>query len=367
MKVIKYFLFLPVVVLLIVSCGRQQDAIDQEEGLIEITHQQFESDSMQLGKIEKKFFESTIKCNGILVPKPNGIAKISAPLSGIVKSIHCYCGQAVEKNQPLIEIGGNEIIEIQKEFAEAVANFKRLKNEYERIKLLFDEKVTSAKDFIIAESEYKIAMAKYSGLKLKIETIGLCPSKIENGEFCASYFLKSPIGGHISRLNVSLNSYIDSQVDLVEIINPDMLQIKLSVFANDNAYLKEGQMVRFRPVNFLNYQFANLNAIGVSVDEETKSIFCYANIMDKKPLVTFVNAYLEAEIIIKVDTAMVLPNSALATSNNDKYILVLKKQDSEKYYFKKQPVKIGREFKNYFEILNDTINGMILMNGIDFI
>lgn len=66
---------------------------------------------------------------------------------------------------------------------------------------------------------------------MKIEAMGLSASKIENGEFYSSYAIKTPINGNISTLNAQIGSYIDSQSELLEIINPDMLQLKLSLFA----------------------------------------------------------------------------------------------------------------------------------------
>ena len=172
MDTVRHLLYFAIAMIILLACNNNQESKEQEPGLIEITPQQFATDAMQLGKMVNKTFENTVKCNGSIVPLPNGIAKVSAPVSGVIKNIYCHNGQLVEKNQTLLEITGNEIIDIQKEFAEASAHYNRLKKEYERIKSLFTEKVTSEKEFIITESEFKASMAKYNGLKMKIEAIG---------------------------------------------------------------------------------------------------------------------------------------------------------------------------------------------------
>jgi membrane fusion protein, heavy metal efflux system len=292
------------------------------------------------------------------------MANVSAPVSGIVKSFNCYNGQSVETYQPLIEITGNEIIDIQNDFAEASANYNRLKSEYERIKSLYNENVTSEKDFILAETGFKTAMAKYNGLKLKIEAIGFSVSKSENGVFYDSYSIKSPIGGRISNLKANIGSYIDTQTELLEIINPDMFQLKLSVFAKDIIHLKKGQSVRFKSINDPNAQYATINSMGVAIDNETKSVECYAVITNKVQTNAIANEFIEAEIVTDIDTVTALPTSAIIKNEDGYYILVQNKLEDGKYLFNKVEVKTGRQHKGYTEINQPKVDGMILTNGV---
>ena len=138
MNTLKHLLFLATATSIFFACGNKQEQVEQESSFVEITELQFTTDKMELGEAVTKSFETSVKCNGTIVPLPNGMAKVSVPVNGIIKSINCYDGQSVEKNQLLLEITGNEIIDLQKEFAEASASFNRLKNEYERIKTLYE-------------------------------------------------------------------------------------------------------------------------------------------------------------------------------------------------------------------------------------
>jgi cobalt-zinc-cadmium efflux system membrane fusion protein len=364
MQTIKHPLYLAIATLVMFACGNKQEVAEQESDLIEITNQQFETDSMQFGEIKTKLFENIVKCNGTIVPLPNGIAKLNAPLNGIIKSISCFNGESVDKNQTLIEITGNEIIEIQKEFAEASANHRRLKSEYERIKSLYNEKVTAEKDFIVAETEFKTSMAKYSGLKLRIESIGLTTSKIENGEFYSSYHIKSPIKGYISTFNASIGSFIDSQVELMEIINPDMFQVKLSVFSNEIANLKKGQTVRFKSTNTENYQLAIISSIGVAIDNETKSIECFATMADKKLKNPIAYEFVECEIVTRIDSVKALPSDAIIKTENGYAILALEKQHDNGYSLEKIDISIGKHHNGYTQIITDIDNYKVLTKGL---
>lgn len=365
MKTIKQSLFFAAISIFILACGnKSQESTEQASNFIEITDQQFITDSMQLGKIETRSFESTVKCNGSIVPLPHGMAKVNAPFRGIIKNIYCQNGQLVQKNQPLIEISGNEIIDIQNDFAEALANYKRAKSEYERVKSLYNENVTSQKEFIQVESEFKTALAKYNGLKLKIEAIGFSVSKIEQGEFYSSYSIKSSIGGNISNIKTNIGSYIDTQTELMEIINPDMFQIKLSVFSKDIIDFKKGQTVRYKSSNTKDMHFATLSSIGVVIDNDTKSIECYATINNKELTNPIANQFVEAEIITNSYTVKALPTNAIIKSENDNFILVLNKQENGKYLFDKVRVKTGRQHNEFTEINEPTIDGDILTKGV---
>lgn len=364
MTTINRLLFYTTALLILVSCGNSQEPSAINTDLIKITGQQFTNEGMQLGEIETKAFESTIKCNGTIVPLPDGMARMNAPVPGIIKEINCTNGTYVDKNQPLMKISGNEVIDIQKNFAEASANYKRLKSEYERIRLLFEEKVTSEKDYISAESAYKVAMAEYNGLKAKIEAIGLSAAQIENGDFYSFYTLKAPIKGYISSLTANIGSYVDPQVTLCEIADPEKFQLRLSVFADQISVVKKGQSVRFKPVNSGSEYIATISSTGISVDIDSKSISCYALIKDKSYDTPIANAFVESEIIVRLDTVQALPTDALTKTETGYFILILENQEGEDYFFEKVDLSTGRINGGYTEILSPPAPGKILVKGL---
>jgi membrane fusion protein, heavy metal efflux system len=364
MKILKHLLNISIGLFIFYSCGSQQEKVEEESSFIEITSQQFAADAMQLGEIETKTFESSVKCNGSIVPLPKGIAIVNAPVSGVVKNIYCRNGQSVNKNQSLLEITGNEIIDIQEKFAEASSIYKLSKNEFERSKSLYAEKVITEKEFNTADSQYKTSLAKYIGLKMKIESMGFSLLKIENGEFSNSYAISSPINGNISNLSARIGSYIDSQSELLEIIDPNMFHLKLSVFAADLTKLKHGQTINFKTANSDNLYQATISSIGVTIENETKTIECYASITDKKIANFVANEFVETEIITSTDKSHALPDEAIIKTETGYSILVLDKQVNNTYYFKQVEINIGDQYNGYTKILTDTIYNKILTKGV---
>jgi cobalt-zinc-cadmium efflux system membrane fusion protein len=351
-------------ILLLFSCVKKQETETETDNFIEISDKQFTGEGMQLGKIEPKLFETRVACTGTIVSKPNGMARINVPLAGTIKSIRCNDGQIVGKNQILFEVSGAEVLDIQKDYAEAAVVYKRAKSEYERQNLLFVEKVISEKEFIMFESEYKTSMAKYTNLELKINALGLSGQQIERGEFSTSYSIKSPIKGNISNLKASIGTYVDQQFALAEVTDPAQFQVQLSLFASDIAHIKRGQTVRFRFASSQTEMTAIISSVGISVNNDTKSIDCKADLKNINSLQLVANAPIQAEIVTGLDSVQAIPQEAVISSDTEKYALVLDKKKNNSYYFTKTQLNIGRQQNAYIEIISPKLNASLLVKGV---
>jgi cobalt-zinc-cadmium efflux system membrane fusion protein len=368
MKQLLTILSIAVALITFLSCGSKKSAdagSEVQEKLITVTRQQFETNKMELGEPLNKTFEEVVRCNGSIVVQPSGVARISTSIPGLVERINCKTGQKVNAGQVLFELTGNDFVELQKDFAETSSQLKRIKSEYERIRSLYNENVVSEKDFIMAESEFKVANAKYSALKIKIRFIGLDDAKIENGSFYDFFSIRSPINGHISEINVSLGQYADQQTNMAEILDMNKLQLKIAVFEKDLSKLNEDQKVSFTLLgNRSEANTATLKSIGKNVDEESKSIMCFAEI-DELSGDNFVNnAYVEATIITDTDTATAVPEESILKSGDDAYLLSLVKNENDNYFLKRIRVDLGRIENGYIELVNNPGVKKILTKGV---
>ncbi|MBP6634631.1 MAG: efflux RND transporter periplasmic adaptor subunit [Paludibacter sp.] len=351
MRTYIYIIGLVVAMAIVASCTQKPQTVETVSEWIEISKEQFVNDGMQTGFPQKMLFEYTVNANATVVATPNGMAKIHTAVSGTVKNIHCRSGEYVSKNQVLLELSGNEVYDLQKDYVESSAAYRRMKNEYERVKVLFDEKVVSEKEFTVSESEYRIAMARYQALKLKVETAGFSVSEIEAGRFYSTYKLRSPINGQITQLNTSVAAFVDPQTELIEIVNPQMLQLRLSVFASDIPKLKTGQTVRVANGNPDSVHLAIIQSVGVAVDEQTKTVECFAALNSKQPGL-MANEFLACDIVVGQDSVVAIPSEAVMKTETGQVLLKLKKQENDVFYFEKLDVKVGRTYNGFTELLD---------------
>lgn len=363
MKTAMSYLLVFIGIYLFSACGTQKEPDREEMKLVEITALQFANEQMQIGAVDSILFEKIVKCIGEVEPLPEGMAVVSAPVGGIIQQIHCRSGQLVKKGQLLLEIGGNEVIDIQTQFAESAAAYRRMKAERERLLSLYAEQVTSEKEFILADSEFKRSQAQYNGLKMKVEAMGLSSSRIESGVLDDSYRIVSPLSGQIALVGVHHGSYVDPQSNLLEIVDPDRLQLRLSLFPSSIASLKSGQSVRYQTADSDKRYAAELRSIGVALDAETKTVSCHASFTGAKPVNSLAYQFVEAEIITERERVAALPDEAVIQTEAGYVVLALEKQEEERYLFQPIEVTIGRRQNGYTEILSGIVHHQILKKG----
>lgn len=348
------------------ACGNKKTAetsAETSDPLIVVSKTQFATEGMELGTASPRPFYKVVKCNGKIVTKSTGTAKISTPVAGIVQKIYCSNGQKVGRGQVLFELSGNDLIEIQRDFSETSSQLKKAKSEFDRVKMLYLEKVGTEKELITVESEYKSVNARYSALKLKIEIMGLDASKIEEGQFFSSFKILAPISGQISAINLSIGQYADPQNYHAEIIDSKQLQLQLAIFEKEIGGLKSGQPVYFNLLSDTTKIGAVLQSVGNMVDTETKTIACFASLQTtNKQLVN--NAFTEAEIIISTDTLNAIPSGAILKSDNEFSVLKLARQDADAYFFEKVIIEPGRITGAYTEAGNIPADEKILIKGV---
>jgi cobalt-zinc-cadmium efflux system membrane fusion protein len=348
---------------LLFSCKNKSDVPDVSESeYIEITKAQFNSENMVIGAPSLAEFSHNINFVGTVIPSVNGIAQLSLPVAGVISEIYCKPGLTVTKGEPLFQISGNTLIDMQKDFAESAAVKQRLESEYSRAKELKEENIGSEKEYLIIESAFNAENAKYNALKLKLENIGLNPDNIKEGVFYKSYQLIAPINGNISQINATIGQNIDDQKYIVEIIDNQSFQVQLSVFENDIHDVQQGQLVKFSSSNKKEYT-AKISMVGNNINEETRSIFCYADIENYNPSDFVSNQMVEGNVMVDIDTAFSLPVTAILNVEDDNYVLELVDSTDQLYRFKKVELKIGRTMNGFIELLEDLKSKSFLVSG----
>lgn len=360
-KIIITFIFS----VLVISCkNNTEQNSEKDSNLVKISKVQFESEKMTIGEPKLYPFAHKVHFTGTIVPTVNGQAQISLPLPGIIENIRCKPSQVINKGTVLFEISGHWFIDLQKDFSESSAILSRLKSDYMRAKELYNDNISTQKEFTAAESNYYAEYAKYKALKTKLESMGLDFVKIEKGEFYSSFPVKSPINGFVSSIAVSLGQYIEPQKTIAEIIDNNSFQLKIYVFEKDIDKIDIGQTVEF----YLNankaqkYQ-ATINAIGKTIMPDSKSIECYATIAYNKNINLVSNQFVEGEIFTTIDSVLSVPETAIINSGNEQYVLMFEKEENDMLYFRKVKVSTGRTTNNFIELTGKIPLKKLLLTG----
>jgi cobalt-zinc-cadmium efflux system membrane fusion protein len=358
--------------LVLIACGNSEKKNENKpseplsSNIIVISQSQFISGKMQLGKLEEQLFNKIIKTTGMIDVPPKNKAIISSFMGGYVTKTQLLIGDKVKKGQSLVTLENPEFIELQEQYLEVSEQLNYLKSEFNRQKTLFDENITSQKNFLKAESNYKSRLAYYNGLRKKLVMLNINPSSVEKGIITSTINLYSPIDGYITKVHISNGSYISPANAIMEIIDTDHIHLELSVFEKDILNVEKGQKILFKIPEASSKSFdAEVHLVGTTIDETTRTVNVHGHLDDESEAHFVVGMFVDADIITNATKSLALPKDAIIEVANENFILVLKEKTGNIYYFEKVKIDISNQNELSVFVLNtDNLVGKdILIKG----
>lgn len=331
-----------------------------------LTQAQFDGEQMQLGKLEAHTFNELIKTSGVIDVPPNNKAQISAFIGGYITKTALLIGDQVKKGQLLVTLENPEFVEIQQQYLEISEQLNYLKSEYRRQETLFTEKITSQKNFLKSESEYKGNLARYNGLRKKLNMLNINPASVEAGKITSTVNLYAPINGFVTHINVSNGTYVSPADVIMDIVDNATIHIELSIFEKDILKLKKDQIVCFKIPEASKETFqAKIKLIGTTIDKTSRSIKVYAQIIEDSDTNFLVGMFVEANIITDTVNSLALPKEAILEIGDDFFALVLAKKKDGNYYFKETKLDLGAQNEDFATVLNSEtlVDKEILIKG----
>jgi cobalt-zinc-cadmium efflux system membrane fusion protein len=341
--------------------GSEEDAAPAPEGEIVLTRNQFESSGMRVGDPVPMRFVQEVSATGYIDCSLSGKAKINTLIAGRVRQINHSVGETVETGSVLLSLESQEIIMIQEEYARAFQEMQLLKSDYDRLKSLSEEKIAATKDFLKAESEFNSRQAEVEGLRMRLKLIQIDPSQIEQGTIVPFIQVRSPIQGTVSRLEVVPGQFVEPNVTAMEIVDSKRFRVRLQVFEKSVTGVVPGQKVQFStPDQPQEKHQAILTHIGRSIDPETRTVLCYADIDPADRGSFFENMYIEATVTTCDREALAVPEQALLRQGERDYALVLVDEKEDRMTFRKIPVRTGNTRNGFTEVLDQDLSGVLL-------
>lgn len=347
-----------VITLLLSSCAKKEGNTNAEDGIpqnreyIELTKAQFESENMQLGQLAQQPFETTINVTGVIDVPPQNKANIGTFIGGYVAKTALLVGDRVKKGQLLVTLENTEYVELQQQYLEVAQQLNFLKNEFERQKTLFEENISSQKNYLQAESNYKSSLAQFNGLKKTLQMLNINPQRVEQGEFTSTINLYAPIDANVTKINVNNGSFVSANDVIMELVDTDHIHLELAVFEKDILNIKKGQKIKFKIPEASSGTFnAEVYLVGTTIDQATRRVNVHGH-LEQEDKNFIVGMFVEANIITETQQKMALPNAAILEVDGKHYVLLVEEQSAEGYTFKPIAVEIGTVNEQYSALLN---------------
>jgi len=337
MKVKHNIIYLTVIALFVISCGKKEAPAEKsevkteqkeekhEEGsetIATLTEEQMKSVGVTLGTIEMKELTATIKANGLLRVPNNNKATVTSLYGGVIKTLNVQVGSIVTKGQVIATIANPEFIQLQEDYLTTNSRITYAEQEYRRQRELFDNDAGAKKNLQSADAELRTLRTRKASLLRQLQMMGISPGKVNNGNMRSGLVITAPISGTVSSIAAQIGSYVDVSSPVAEIIDNNSIHLDLQVFERDLPKMRIGQIVHFKLTNNPETEYdAKIYSVGSSFENESKTVSVHAAVTGNKAgLIDGMN--ITGMVSLDKNTTPAVPNEAIVEADGKYYIFI---------------------------------------------
>lgn len=320
-------------------------SLNVDSNVVRLSAEQMKNAGIAIGEPEEREMHTALKVTGVIDVPPSNIVSVSIPLGGYLKRTGLIPGERVSQGSVLATLEDQQYIQLQQEYLTAKSKLKFLEADYLRQKGLNETKATSDKIFQQVQSEFSSQKILAKSLAEKLRLIGINPEMLTEDNISRSINIYAPINGYVTKVNVNIGKYVNPTDVLFELVNPDDLHLRLTVFENDAAHLSIGQKMTCFTNSRPDVKYtATIHFITPNIgDDRSMDVHCHLGKYSKDLLP---GMFMNAAIELNDAKVIAVPEEAIVKWEN-KYYLFSADSDTE---FRMLPVQTGATNNGYIEI-----------------
>lgn len=295
---------------------------ETEENIVSLTDEQIKTAAIEIGVIELKNLTTSIRANGMLsVPNQNK-ALVTSVNSGIIKTLLIQPGSFVKEGQAIATIVNPDLAVLQQELQTTNAQLNLAEIELTRQKELVAGNAAPLKNVQRVQTEIATLRATKNALSKQLNTMGISPGSVSQGNIVTTITIKAPISGTVSTVSAQIGSPVDQSTPIAEIVNNSLLHLDLFVYEKDLPKLQRNQVIHFTLTNNPGKEYdAKIYSIGTAFASESKTIPIHAIVFgDKEGLIEGMN--ITALISIGKSVVPSVPSDAIVSDQGQDFIFI---------------------------------------------
>ncbi|MFK7933733.1 MAG: efflux RND transporter periplasmic adaptor subunit [Saprospiraceae bacterium] len=327
------------------------------ETTISISPHQFKTGGMAFGQLSATEFPTTIKATGVLEVPPKSQAAVSTVFGGYITQLNLITGEWVKRGQVLFNLKNPIFIQLQQEYLEAKEKLIFLSADYERQRTLAGENIASQKNFLRAESDYKVTVAQAAGLQKKLALLNINTDKLTATDMTTTIPVVAPISGYITEIQAITGQFLDPTDVALTLTATQHLHVELQVFEKDILRIKKGQAIQFRiPDGGQQTYAAEVYLINPMVDKTKRTVNVLGHLKTATNQQNFVmGMYVEADIVTTSSPAGGLPAAAVVAAGDRHFVLVKTGSSNGEVELEQREVQVGATYNGRTEIRNASV------------
>jgi len=312
------------IIFVLVGCSsKKEETAETKEIVFEdkvlMSDEQIRNAGLETGTPIVQRLNTELKVNGKVDVPPQNTVYVSFPMGGYLRSTKLLPGMHVNRGEVIGVIEDQSLIQLQQDYLMAVARLDFLQQEYNRQKLLNENKVNADKVFQQALADFTSQKVLVKGYEEKLRLIGISPEKLSVNTISKSVPVISPINGFVSKVNVNIGKYVTATDVLFELINPSDMHAALTIFEKDLNKVRIGQKVK---VSFVDDPSAVYECKVILVTknvDESRSALAHCH-FETQPKNLLPGMFLNASINLSSDNALTLSEGAVVRFDNKQWV-----------------------------------------------
>lgn len=334
---------------------KETEKEDHHEDVVELTQRQMQTVGITMGRVENRQLASTVSANGELMLNPQDRAEVTPIIGGVVRRIIVVEGQRVAAGQAVAMIENTEVVSMQKDYLIAVKERDMARQELNRQKLLSQQGAGVVKTLQQATAAYETAQARLTGLYHQLVQVGVNPAQAAAGHIVSRIAVRAPISGTVSKVGVSIGSYVDATSSMMQIDNNAAVYASLNVFERNISQVRVGQVVDLVATNSPGSHFkGRVLQINRSMGDDTKAMAVHVRIEGERTAGMVAGMYVTGLINTGEQSVPALPDDAIVSAEGKNYIFALEsregKGEEETLHFKRVEVVTGASALGYTQV-----------------
>ncbi|MDV6167409.1 efflux RND transporter periplasmic adaptor subunit [Flavobacterium sp. DG1-102-2] len=320
MKTFKYIFLTALFTAALTSCSKKEETHTDENKKFVMSDTMFNTSTFADVKMEDA--QNEIRLFGKVTAENNNMAQVFPAVGGSVMSIKAELGDYVKQGQLLASVQSSEVAGFQSQTSDADADVSIAERNLQSVKDLYDGKLASEKELVMAKKELDKARAE----KERMTEV----NKIYRLKSGSVYNMYAPISGYVVAKDISPNEMLSNNRDeaVFTIAKLDNVWVLANVNESDLARIKQGQEVSIQTIAYPDKKITGkIDKIFNVIDPQTRAAKALIKVPNNdgslKPEMnaTVTVHYSDNEKYIAV------PSAAVVFDKNKNFVMVYKAKD----------------------------------------
>ncbi|RMH34132.1 MAG: efflux RND transporter periplasmic adaptor subunit [Nitrospirae bacterium] len=307
--------------------------------------------------VERRQLVERIHATATIKPNEYKLTHVSPRIEGKAIEVFAELGDDVEPGQILASLDSIELGYKKSAFRQARAHLLVTKANYEREKRLFEQRISSEKDYLGAKGAYLQSLATYQAAYEALELVGLSPQEIQqivarkkDHRPLSIFPLKAPRAGTIIARHLTPGELITPKDKPFTIADLTTVWILLDIYEKDVARIRTGAKVRMTVDAYPDETFhGTVVYLGNILNPDTRTVEARVEIPNPDRRLRpgmFARAAVETSALSEQET-LVVPRDAVQDIEQRSVVFVEKQAGT----YELRPVTLGRQEDDHVEIL----------------